>query len=89
MGIFNNPKPLLKTKIKNRDIIQVLLHYTVYSLYLFLIFILIMQDNLYQVSSRLIKNVPAFLQSYCCFSLKMYDLSQVALKKTPELSIHL
>ena len=40
--------------------LQFLLHHTVHSLYLFLTFILIKQiNNLYQVSSRLIKIIPA------------------------------
>ena len=39
---------------------QFLLGHTVYSLYLFLVFILITQvKNLYQVYSHLIKNIPA------------------------------
>ena len=60
VGIFNSSKPLLKTKIKNRGILQYLLHHTEYSLYLFLTFILITQiNNLYQVSNRLIKISPA------------------------------
>ena len=43
--------------------LQFLLHHTVYSLYLFLIFILLKQvNNLYQVSSRLIKNIPAYFR---------------------------
>ena len=41
VGIFNSSKPLFKTKIKNRGMLQLLLHHTVYSLYLFLTFILI------------------------------------------------
>ena len=65
VGIFNSSKPLFKTKIKNRGMLQFLLHYTVYSLYLFLTFILIKQvNNLYQVSSRLMKIIPAF---FACF----------------------
>ena len=60
VGIFNSSKPLFKSKIKNRGMLQFLLHCTVYSLYLFLTFILIKQvNNLYQVSSRLIKIIPA------------------------------
>ena len=40
--------------------LKFLLHHTVYSLYLFLAFILIAQvKSLYQVYSRLIKNIPA------------------------------
>ena len=43
--------------------LKVLLHHTVYSLYLFLAFILITQvKNLYQVYSRLIKNIPAYFR---------------------------
>ena len=60
VGIFNSSKPFFKTKIKNRGMLQFLLYHTVYSLYLFLTFILITQaNNLYQVSSRLIKNIWA------------------------------
>ena len=36
---FNSSKPLFKTKIINRGILQFLLHHTVYSLYLFLAYI--------------------------------------------------
>ena len=61
VGIFNSSKPLLKTKIKNRGVLQSLLHHTVYSLYLVLTFILINQvNNHYQGFSRLIKIIPAF-----------------------------
>ena len=63
VSIFNSSKPLFKTKIKNRGMLQFLLHHTVYSLYLFLTFILIMQvNNLYQVSSRLIQIISASFQ---------------------------
>ena len=49
--------------------LKFLLHHTVYSLYLFLTFILIKQvNNLYQVSSRLIKIIPA---SFCLGFLKI------------------
>ena len=100
VGIFNSSKPLFKTKMKNRGMLQFLLHHTVYSLYLFLTFILIKQvNNLYQVSSRLIKIIPAsfllhFLKIaditvFCCFSFKIYCLVVVTLKKTLELNIHL
>ena len=58
MSLFNSSKPLFKIKIKDRGMLQFLLHHTVYSL--FLTFILIKQvNNLYQVSSRLIKIIPA------------------------------
>ena len=76
VGIPNSLKLFFKTKIINRGMLQFLLHHSVYSLYLFLAFILITQvKNLYQVSSRLIKIIPAFfrldfLQSsryYCAF----------------------
>ena len=57
---FNSSKPLFKTKIIDRGMLKFLIHHTVYSLYLFLAFILITQvKNLYQVYSRLIKNIPA------------------------------
>ena len=40
--------------------LQFLLHHTVYTLYLFSTFILTAQvNNFYQVSDRLIKNIPA------------------------------
>ena len=100
VGTFNSSKPLFKTKIINRGMLQFLLHHTVYSLYLFLAFILITQvKNLYQVYSRLIKNIPAsfhlrFLKIaditvFCCFSFKTYCLVVVTLKKTLDLNIHL
>ena len=48
VGIFNSSKQLFKSKMKNRGMLQFLLHHTVYSLYLFLTFILIKQvNNLY------------------------------------------
>ena len=73
MDISNSSKPVFKTKIKNRVMLKFLLHYTVYSLHLFLNFILITQvDNLYQVSSRLIKNIPASFR--LCF-LKIADIT--------------
>ena len=73
VGISNNSKPLLKPKIKNRGMLQFLLHHTVYSLYLFLTFILIMQFNhLYQVSSCLIKVIPTSFR--LCF-LKIADIT--------------
>ena len=53
--------------------LQFLLHHTVYSLYLFLNFILIMQFNhLYQVSSCLIKVIPTYF--HLCF-LKIADIT--------------
>ena len=71
--IFNSSKPLFKTKIKNRGMLQFLLHHTVYYLHLFLIFILIKQvNNLYQVSSRLIKIIPA---SFRLRFLKIADIT--------------
>ena len=69
VGIFNSSKPLFKTKIKNRGMLQFLLHHTVY---LFLTFILIKQVNLYQVSSRLIKIIPA---SFRLRFLKIADIT--------------
>ena len=53
--------------------LQFLLHHTVYSLYLFLTFILIRQViNLYQVSSCLMKNIPA---SFRLHFLKIADIT--------------
>ena len=73
VGIFNSSKPLFKTKIKSRGMLQFLLHHTVYSIYLFLTFILIKQvPNLYQVSSRLIKIIPA---SFRLRFLKIADIT--------------
>ena len=73
VGTFNSSKPLFKTKIKDRGMLQFLLHHTVYSLYLFLNFILIKQvNNLYQVSSRLIKIIPA---PFCLRFLKIADIT--------------
>ena len=73
VGIFNSSKPLFKTKIKNRGMLQFLLHHTIYSLYLFLTFILIKQvNNFYQVSSRLIKIIPA---SFRLRFLKIADIT--------------
>ena len=73
VGIFNSSKPLLKIKIKNRVMLQFLPHHTVCCLYLFLTFILITQvNNLYQVSSRLIKNIPA---SFRLSFLKIADIT--------------
>ena len=70
--IFNSSKLLFKTKIKKRGMLQFLFHHTVYSSYLFLTFLLITQVNdLYQVSSRLIKNIPASFR--LCF-LKIADI---------------
>ena len=71
VGVFNSSKPLFKTKMKNRGMLQFLLHHTVYSLYLFLTFILIKQVNkLYQVFSRLIKIIPV---SFRLHFLKIAD----------------
>ena len=102
VGIFNSSKPLFKTKIKNIAMLQFLLHHTVHSLYLFLTFILIKQvNNLYQVSSCLIKIIPA---SFLLRFLKIADITVfflffiqkqnnclivVTLKKTLDLNIHL
>ena len=73
VGIFNSSKPLFKTKIKNRGMLQFLLYHNVYSLYLFLTFILIKQvNNLYQVPSRLIKIIPA---SFRLRFLKIADIT--------------
>ena len=73
VGILNSSKPFFKTKIKNRGMLQFLFHHTVYSLYLFLTFILITQvNNLSQVSSRLIKIIPA---SFCLRFLKIADIT--------------
>ena len=53
--------------------LQFLLHHIVYSLYLFLTFILLTQvNNLYQVSGRLIKNIPA---SFRLRFLKIEDIT--------------
>ena len=53
--------------------LQFLLHHNVYSLYLFLTFILLTQvNNLYQVSGRLIKNIPESFR--LCF-LKIEDIT--------------
>ena len=72
VGTFNNSKPLFKTKIINRGMLQFLLHHTVCSLYLFLAFILITQvKNLYQVYSRLIKNIPA------SFRLRFFKIADI------------
>ena len=61
------------SKQKNRGMLQFLLHHTVYSLYLFLTFILITQvNNLYQVSSHLIKNIPT---SFRLHFLKIADIT--------------
>ena len=73
VSIFNSSEPLFKTKIKNREMLQCLLHHTVYSLYLFLTFVLIKQvNNLSQVSSRLIKIIPA---SFRLRFLKIADIT--------------
>ena len=73
VGIFISSKPLFKSKNKNRGMRQFLLYHTVYSLYLFLTFILIMQvNNFYQVSSCLIKNIPA---SFRLRFLKIADIT--------------
>ena len=77
VGIFKSSKPLFKTKIKNRGTLKFLLHHIVYSLYLFLTFILITQvNNLYQVSSCLIKNIPA---SFRLHFLKIADITMFLL----------
>ena len=53
--------------------LQFLLHHNVYSLYLFLTFILLTQvNNLYQVSGHLIKNIPA---SFRLRFLKIEDIT--------------
>ena len=53
--------------------VQTLLHHTLYFSYLFLTFILITQvNNLYQVSSRLIKNIPG---SFRLRFLKIADIT--------------
>ena len=53
--------------------LQFLLHHIVYSLYLFLTFILLTQvNNLYQVSGHLIKNIPA---SFRLRFLKIEDIT--------------
>ena len=59
--------------MKNRGMLQFLLHHNVYCLYLFLTFIVITQvNNLYQVSRRLIKIIPAsFRQRF----LKIADIT--------------
>ena len=73
VGVFNSSKPLFKTKIINRGMLHILLHHTVYSLYIFLAFILITQvKNLYQVYGCLIKNIPA---SFRLRFLKIADIT--------------
>ena len=73
VATFNSSKPLFRTKIINRGMLQFFLHHTVYSLYLFLAFILTTQvKNLYQVYSRLIENIPA---SFCLRFLKIADIT--------------
>ena len=53
--------------------LQFLLHHTIYSSHLFLTLILIMQvNNLYQVSSSLIKNIPA---SFHLHFLRIADIT--------------
>ena len=53
--------------------LQFLLHHNVYSLYLFLTFILLTQvNNLYQFSGHLIKNIPA---SFRLRFLKIEDIT--------------
>ena len=101
VGIFNSSKPFFKTKIKNRIVLQFLLHRTIDSLYLFLTFILITQvNNLYQVYSHLIKNIPAYfclrflkiaditVFFFFFFSFKLYCLVVMTLKKTLDLNIY-
>ena len=97
-GIFNSSKPLFKTKIKKQRYAAS----SVYSLYLFLTFILITQvNNLHQVSSRLTKNISTYfhlrflkkrkqiLLCFCCFLFKIYCLDEVTLKKTLDQNINL
>ena len=73
VGIFNSSKPLFITKTINRGILQFLLHHTKYSLYLFSAFTLITHvKNLYQVSSRLTKIIPA---SFCLHFLDIADIT--------------
>ena len=77
VGTFNSWKPLYKTKIENRVILQFLLYHTVHSLYLFLTFILWTQvNNLRQVSTRLIKNT---LGSFRLRFLKIADITVFSL----------
>ena len=60
MGIFNSPKSLFKTEIKNRGMLHFLLRHFVCSLDLFLTFIILTQvNNLYHGFSRPIKSIPA------------------------------
>ena len=99
VGIFNSSKPLFKTKIINNGMLQFLLHHTIYSLYLFLAFILIMQvKNLSNFQSFNQNHssifLPAFPQNsryycFCCFSFRIYCLVVVTSKKTLDLNIHL
>ena len=73
VGIFNSLKPLFKTKLINNGMPQFLLHYTIYSLHLFLAFILIKQvKNCHQISSRLINVIPV---SFCLRFLKIVDIT--------------
>ena len=77
--------------------LQFLLHHTVYFLYLFLTFILIMQvNNLSSLRSFNQKHSSIFLSTspqnsryycFCCFSFKIYCLIVVTLKKTLDLNI--
>ena len=73
VGIFNSSKPFFKTKVKNRVMLQLLLHHTIYFLYLFLTLILITQvNNPYQVQVRLMKYIPA---SFCLLFLEIADIT--------------
>ena len=52
VGIFSNLKLLFKTETKSIGMLHFLLYYTLYSLYLFLTFILTMQVNIFFYASR-------------------------------------
>ena len=65
VGTFNSSKPLFKTKIINRGMLQFLHHHTVYSIYSFLTFILITQvKNL---------NLICLAETFLNFSIRSDD----------------
>ena len=72
VGIFNSSKPFFKIKVKHRVLLQLLLHHTINTLYLFLTLILITQvNNPYQVPVRLMKNIPA------SFGLRFLEIADI------------
>ena len=75
VGIFNSLKSLLKTETKNVGMLHFLPHHFVYSLYLFLTFIVTTQvNNLYHDFSCTIKKIPA---SFRLRFLKIVDLTKL------------